>query len=188
MCDEPTGTDESLRGRSIEMFAQLERSLDSVIANYYAPRHPLSTYFTIDLLSSESFSYGLRRDVFESIVRRHDWYDGKRMQHLFRAGRWRNFLVHVAGMETHVYEGDDDMPKKVGFRDPKRPNDTLTVQEAFDRFKPECEEAVAYVNEVNHKVVPMDRFMRPGHVVESPIAPGETYEDWINRPMFDEES
>jgi hypothetical protein len=174
----------ALRGQAVEMFAQLERTLDSVIMGYYTPRHPLATYLSLDMLSSESFSYGLRRDVFESIARRHGWYDDKRMQHLHKAGRWRNFLAHVAGMETHVYEGEGDEPTRIGFRDPKRPNKILTVAEAFDKFKPECEAADAYVGEVTRKVSPTNKFLQSGHVIENPIAEEDTYEAWSKRPPF----
>jgi phage protein U len=31
---------------------------------------------------AEGFSFGLRREVFQAITRRHDWFDDKRMQHL----------------------------------------------------------------------------------------------------------
>src|ERR1700722_19880750 len=89
--------DAALRGQAVEMFARLERALDSVISSYYTPRHPLSTYLHLDLLSAESFSFALRRDAFQAIARRHGWYEETRMQHLHKAGRWRNFLAHVAG-------------------------------------------------------------------------------------------
>jgi hypothetical protein len=181
--EDPIKPDEAnLRGQAVEMFARLERALDTVIASYYVTRQPLQTYFVRDLLSSELFSYGLRRAVFESIARRYGWHEEKRMQHLRKAGHWRNFLAHVAGIETHVYSGNEDTPRKVGYQDPKTPDDVLTVQEAFECFKPECENAHAYVSEVIGKIVPMDKFMRPGHVVEGPIAPEETFEDWLKAP------
>jgi hypothetical protein len=172
----------ALRGQAVEMFAKLERGLDSVIASYYVPRQPLQTHFALDVLASELFSFGIRRAIFESIVKRQGWYEETRMQSLRKAGRWRNFLAHVAGMETHVYGENEDTPRKVGYQDPRSPDTVLTVQEAFDRFKPECESAAAYVSEVIRRIVPMDKFMRPGHVVEKPIAPGEIFEDWVNAP------
>jgi len=180
---DPIKSEEALlRGQAVEMFARLERGLDAAIASYYVPRQPLQTHFAVDLLASELFSFGMRRAVFESIARRHGWYYETRMQHLRKAGRWRNFLAHVAGMETHVYSADENAPPKIGYEDPKSPGAVLTVKEAFERFKPECESASVYVNEVVRRIVPMDKFMRPGHVVEKPIAAGETFEDWVNAP------
>jgi hypothetical protein len=164
--------DASMRGRAVEMFAQLERALDSVLAHYYTPDHPLSDHFWFDLLFSESFSYSLRREAFESIVRRHEWHDDKRMQQLHRAGRWRNFLAHVAGMDYHAHEGDDpDKELKVGLRDPKRPNHVVTVAEAFQKFEPACEAAYAYVVEVSNKITPRRKDWTYGHVVTDPVAP-----------------
>jgi hypothetical protein len=174
--------DAKLRGQAVEMFGRLERGLDSVIVSYYVARHPLATYFTLDALSAEGFSYSLRREIFVAIVRRHGWYDEKRMQHLYAVGRWRNFLAHVAGMETHDYGDDREIPK-IGYRDPKHPHTTLTIAEAFERFKPELEQADEYVSEIIRKVTPVDRFQRSGHVVENPIAEEDTYEAWINRPF-----
>jgi hypothetical protein len=171
-----------LRGQAVEMFARLERGLDAVIASYYVPRQPLQTHFALDFLASEWFSFGMRRTVFESIVKRHGWFENKRMQHLRNAGQWRNFLAHVAGMETHVYSDDANAPPKIGYEDPRSRGTVLTVQEAFERFKPECEQASAYVSEVVRRIVPMDKHMRPGHIVEKPIAAGDTFEDWVNAP------
>lgn len=174
--------DAHLRGQAIEMFARLESSLNSVVSSYYVPRHPLSTYFWMDVLSADGFSYSLRRDIFESIARRHGLYDSKRMQYLHKVGRWRNFLAHVAGVETHEYGADDEL-LKVGYRDSKHPHSTLTVTEAFEQFKTTWERADDYVSDVLRKIVPMNRSMICGHIVEDPIPPGETYEDWVNSPF-----
>lgn len=175
-----------LRGRAVEMFGEFERTLDSVISGYYVRRHPLSTYFILDVLCAEGFSYGLRRSIFESIVRRHGWFESARMAHLHKVGRWRNFLAHVAGMETHDY-GDDELEPKVGYRDPKYPHRTLTIAEAFDCFKKECEGANNYVNDVRKRVTPTRKNMTPGHVIEDPVPEHETYEAWVNAPLFGEE-
>ena len=133
--DQINAEEASPRGQAVEMFARLERELDAIISHYYTPGQPLSSYLHFDLLMAEGFSFGLRRDVFEAITRRHGWLDEKRMQHLRKAGRWRNFLAHVAGMEYHAFEDDGETPK-VGHRDPKHPHDALTVAEAFARFEP----------------------------------------------------
>ena len=175
-----------LRGEAVEMFGRLERGLDSVIASYYTIGHPLTTYFMLDVLSADGFSFGLRRDVFEAIVRRHGWLDSTRMQHLHRAGRWRNFLAHVAGVQTHDYGNDEDVPK-IGYRDPKHPHPTLTIAEAFERFKAEWDAADAYVTEIIRKVRPMNKHMVSGHVVTAPIPESETYEAWMNRPLFSDD-
>jgi hypothetical protein len=159
------------------MFGRLERGLDSVISQYYTPRHPLSTYFTLDVLSAEGFSYGLRREIFEAITRRHGLYDTKRIGHLHRVGRWRNFLAHVAGMVTHDYSNNAKVPK-IGYRDPKHPHGVLTLDEAFERFKAEWEPANAYVLEVIRKVRPANRYLVSGHIVEDPVPEDETYEAW----------
>jgi hypothetical protein len=173
----------ALRGQAVEMFAQVERSLDSAISSYYVPRHPLADYFWLDVLNAEGFSFGLRRDIFEAITKRHGWFDSKRMQSLYAAARWRNFLAHVAGAETHVYEGDGETPKKIGHRD-KRSDQILTVAEAFDKFRLACEDAHAYVDEVIRKITPSNKFLQSGHIVESPIPEEETYEAWSKRPPF----
>jgi len=172
----------SLRGQAIEMFARLEASLNSVISGYYVRRHPLSTYFWMDVLSSDGFSYSLRRGIFESIVRRHELYDAKRMQHLHAVGRWRNFLAHVAGVETHEYGPGDEL-RKVGYRDSKRPHKLLTVAEAFAEFEPSWEQADEYVSSVIRKIHPLNRFQVPGHIVEAPIPPEETFDEWITKPF-----
>jgi len=164
------------------MFARLESALNSVIAGYYVRGHPLSTYFCLDVLASDGFSYSLRRDIFDSIVRRHDLYDAKRMQHLHTVGRWRNFLAHVAGVETHEYGPGDEL-RKVGYRDSKRPNKILTVAEAFAEFKPAWEQADDYVSFVIGKIHPLWRNQVSGHIVEDPVPPGESFDDWINSPF-----
>ena len=172
----------SLRGQAIEMFARLESGLNSAISAYYVPRHPLSTYFWLDVLSSDGFSYSLRRDIFESIVRRHDLYDAKRMQHLHTVGRWRNFLAHVAGVETHEYGPGDEL-QKVGYRDSERPNKILTVAEAFAEVKPAWGQADDYVSHVNGKICPLNKFHVSGHIVEDPIPPGESLDEWLSKPL-----
>ena len=150
--DRPVDPDEALlRGQTVEMFARLESTLDAVIQHYYTPGHPISTYLWLDVLRAEGFSYGLRREIFETIVRRHGWYDATRMQHLHRAARWRNFLAHVAGVEMHDYGNDAEVPK-VGYRDPRHPHPTLSVAEAFDQFKREWDKAEDYASEINAKV------------------------------------
>ena len=173
----------SLRGQVVEMFARLERALDSIISLYYVPEHPLSTYLWMDLLAAEGFSYGLRREVFEAIVRRHNLYDGKKMDHLHKVGRWRNFFAHVAGMQMHEYGDDPTVPKKIGYRDPKHPHKTLTIQEAFDDFKAEWEKADDYVSEVAAECFPLDRFCVGGHIVLDPIPPEERLDaPWSEEP------
>jgi len=170
LVDQPLNPEEvNLRGQAVEMFARLERSLDSVIANYYTPDHALRSYFSFDLLMSEGFSFSLRREAFEAIVRRHDWFDEKRMQHLRKAGRWRNFLAHVAGMEHHEYDAKRSPPIKVGFRDPKPPHKAVTVAEAFDQFKPACIEADVYVSEVLSKILTLDEDGNWRHIVDVPF-------------------
>ena len=73
------------------------------------------------------------------------------MEHLYKGGRWRNFLAHVAGVEAHDYGDDAEIPK-AGYRDPKHPHPTLTVAEAYERFKTEWEKAEDYVSEVYSKL------------------------------------
>ena len=158
-----------LRGRAVEMFSELESSLDGIIAGYYTPRHPLSTYFQLDLLASENFGFSMRREVFECITRRHGWYDDQRMQHFRKAGRWRNFLAHAC-LELHDYGNDEPVPK-VGIRDQKT-GKAITVAEAFQNFTTECEKAIAYSREVSAKCFPMAPFCNVGHIVEEPVTHG----------------
>lgn len=157
--------DAVLRGRAVEIFAELESTLDSIIAGYYTPRHPLSTYLYLDLLASENCSFALRRDVFESIARRHGCFDDKRMQSVRRASRWRNFFAH-ATLEVHDYGNGDPTPK-IGIRDAKT-GKPITVAEAFDKFVADCKEAVAYARAVYDVCFPRTPFLTFGHIVEDP--------------------
>lgn len=165
----PDLRDAVLRGRSVELFSELESVLDSILAGYYTPRHPRSTFFQLDLPASENFSFALRRSVFESIARRHDCIDGKRIESLHKASRWRNFLAH-ATLVLHDYGNDEPTPK-IGIRDPKT-HKAVTVFEAFGTFESECKKAVAYAWEVYAKRFPSTPFGTYGHIVEEPIPPG----------------
>jgi hypothetical protein len=78
-------------------------------------------------------------------------------------------------METHDLTDPENV--KIGFRDPKPPHANLTVVEAFERFKPECEEAKRYVADVSSWVNPMGPFAIAGHVVEEPVPYGGFLED-----------
>ena len=168
MPSEPTTppSDTFLRGRSVELFSELESALDSIISGYYTPRHPLATHFYLDFLASENFSFGLRRDIFEQITRRHGWFEEQRMNHLRKASRWRNFLAH-ATLVSHDYSDDETNPK-IGIRDPKSPHKPITVADAFAKFESDCKLAVEYAWEVHKKCFPSTPFGTYGHIVELP--------------------
>ena len=78
-------------------------------------------------------------------------------------------------METHDLTDPENV--KIGHRDPRPPHRILKVAEAFDRFKPEWEQAHDYVMEVIGKVTPVGLFMTCGHVVEDPLPQGGFLED-----------
>jgi hypothetical protein len=78
-------------------------------------------------------------------------------------------------MKTH--DVTDPEKPKIGYRDPRPPHRLLTVSEAFEQFKVECDGAAAYVGEVGAKILPMGPFAVQGHVVEEPVPPGGFLED-----------
>ena len=88
------------RGSIIERFATTEAVIDAMICSYYFPGAKPPREFLEDVVFDASFSFELRRRVFEKILRREGLFDDSRMQDIRRLSKLRNQAAHARGKDV----------------------------------------------------------------------------------------
>lgn len=152
-----------MRGEVVTAHANLERIIDGVLCAYYGDDQTIveSVSFSragalmFDMLSDDLFSFGLRCNVLEKILRREAWYNkqGKKgfnkqgnegLEHVRTSGRLRNLFAHV-----HKGQGSAG---KVHFFHPKGTG-MFDFTELYDEFQKVNEVAHLFVEDIRKKYV-----------------------------------
>jgi hypothetical protein len=97
--------DDSARGMIVKRFTALEALIDAIVCSYYFGAHKPPREFLEDVLYDESFSFAMRRSVFEKILKREGAYSEPFMQDVRRMSKLRNEAAHVR--RGHSFDGEE---------------------------------------------------------------------------------
>lgn len=142
-----------MRGEVVGALADLERVIDGIFCGYYADdaivdgvAFTRADAFISDLLSDDLFSFGLRCNTLERILRREKWLDksaGKGLDEIRRAGRLRNIFAHVNRGFYATGEFYLTHPRKTAI-DPTK---------MYEEFLEAHKEATTFLKDIRHRLV-----------------------------------
>lgn len=137
-----------MRGDAVQGLAELELTIDGILCAYYGRNDwPDEATLMFDVLADELFSFGLRSNVLEKLLRREEWLDKRARRGLERVrevGRLRNLFAHMGKPQVSTGKLTFFHPKGTGMIHPT----TL-----YSDFKEAHGEARVFLEEVRQALI-----------------------------------
>jgi hypothetical protein len=137
-----------MRGEAVQGLAALELQIDGILCAYYGrDDSPREAVLMFDVLADELFSFGLRCNVLEKLLRREGWLDkhGKKgLERVREVGRLRNLFAHMGKPQVSTGKLSFFHPKGTGMIFPRI---------LYDDFKKAHEEASLFVERTREMLI-----------------------------------
>lgn len=140
----PSDELQQMRSYVLGIFSVVELQINSVILyQYFEWNNP---DFVIEVLHDENFSFALRRNILEKILKRKSWYDDKIFQNFYKLSKIRNLYAH---MSLPIF---DRKKGKARWIHPKYPEQDVDYRKEYEKFKKNSEETINYLFDIFKKM------------------------------------
>lgn len=133
-----------MRTNILDEFAIFEHLIEVVILNHYFGETNFD--FAIEVLHDEQFSFALRRNILEKILRKKKWYDDDQFQNFHKLGKIRNKFAHLG---PSLF---DPQKRKFRFPEPKFPEKDVYYEKEYVKFKESIFKAIDYLLDIFKKM------------------------------------
>lgn len=118
------------RNEVIEKFINIETLMNAIICQHYF--HRVITGFFLEVLYDEHFSFSLRRNIFEKILKKLGKYENKKIQNLHKLNSIRNYFAHC---NQEIFKlGKNGSVKNSGVPDPRKIENYIDFKEKYKEF------------------------------------------------------
>lgn len=126
-----------MRTDVLDEFTFLEYLIGVVISNHYLGETNFD--FAIEVLHDENFSFALRRNILDKILRKKGWYNENQFQNFHNLGRIRNKFAHMGPALVDRKKGG------IRYPDPKFPEKDVDYEKHYGDFKKSSKAALHYL-------------------------------------------